>query len=334
VTVHMEPLELEPPESPGSSGTLEPEGPAVLGSPSVLAVPAPQDLDDASREQATRRLFELVRTSTSTAEAATARDQIVRLHMEVARSLARRYRNRGIADEDLEQVAYLTLVKVVRTFDLEKGQSFMAFAVPSIRGALKKHFRDRGWVVRPPRRIQEMQYAIRRATEELQQALGRSPRPSEVAAHLSSTVDDVVEALAADSCFSPASLDRPTTPGGDQGSAVTLGDCIGFSEDALEAAEARAVLGPAVRRLCRRDRRIVELRFFEQRSQQEIAEDIGVTQMQVSRLLARILRDLRETLTTPDEPEPERVPQPPGQRTASPRSAERSTHPMAKRSAR
>jgi RNA polymerase sigma-B factor len=328
VTVHMEPLELEPPESPGSSGTLEPEGPAVLGSPSVLAVPAPQDLDDASREQATRRLFELVRTSTSTAEAATARDQIVRLHMEVARSLARRYRNRGIADEDLEQVAYLTLVKVVRTFDLEKGQSFMAFAVPSIRGALKKHFRDRGWVVRPPRRIQEMQYAIRRATEELQQALGRSPRPSEVAAHLSSTVDDVVEALAADSCFSPASLDRPTTPGGDQGSAVTLGDCIGFSEDALEAAEARAVLGPAVRRLCRRDRRIVELRFFEQRSQQEIAEDIGVTQMQVSRLLARILRDLRETLTTP-EPEPERVPLPPRQRTASPRSAQRAPRPVA-----
>ena len=329
MTVHMDPLELERPESPGSSGTLEPEGPAVLGSPSVLAVPAPQDLDDAGREQATRRLYELVRTSTSTAEAATARDQIVRLHMEVARSLARRYRNRGIADEDLEQVAYLTLVKVVRTFDLEKGQSFMAFAVPSIRGALKKHFRDRGWVVRPPRRIQEMQYAIRRATEELQQSLGRSPRPSEVAAHLSSTVDDVVEALAADSCFSPASLDRPTTPGGDQGSAVTLGDCIGFSEDALEAAEARAVLGPAVRRLCRRDRRIVELRFFEQRSQQEIAEDIGVTQMQVSRLLARILRDLREALTTPDEPEPERVPRPPRQRTAPPRSAQRAPGPVA-----
>ena len=289
---------------------------------------APQELDDPGREQATRRLFHMARTGADTAEAGAARDQIVRLHMEVARSLARRYRNRGIADEDLEQVAYLTLVKVVRTFDLDKGQSFMAFAVPSIRGALKKHFRDRGWVVRPPRRIQEMQYAIRRATEELQQTLGRSPRPSEVAVHLSSTVDDVIEALAADSCFSPASLDRPTTPGG-EGSAVTLGDCIGFSEDALEAAEARAVLGPAVRRLCRRDRRIVELRFFEQRSQQEIAEDIGVTQMQVSRLLARILRDLREALTTPEEPEHLQGPhRPPRQRTSPPGSAERGRQPV------
>jgi RNA polymerase sigma-B factor len=253
------------------------------------------------REATARALFDLVRSSTDLARRSALQDQIVRLHMDVAQSLSRRYRNRGIPDEDLEQVAYLTLVKVVRSFDLDKGQSFLAFAVPSIRGALKKHFRDRGWTVRPPRRIQELQYTIRRATEDLQQSLGRSPRPSEVAVYLDVAVDDVIEALAADSCFAPASLDRPVTPG-NEGSSITLGDCLGVTEDALEAAEARTMLAPAIRRLGERDQRIVQLRFCEQMSQQEIADVIGVTQMQVSRLLARILRDLRTALSVSAEP--------------------------------
>jgi RNA polymerase sigma-B factor len=282
----------------GNHGPVAGEG-SLLQADSDTRVGPALDADD--REARSRVLFDVARTSTDPSRRTWAHEQIVRLHMDVAQSLSRRYRNRGIPDEDLEQVAYLTLVKVVRSFDLDKGQSFLAFAVPSIRGALKKHFRDRGWAVRPPRRIQELQYSIRQATEELQQSLGRSPRPSEVAARLEVSVDDVIEALAADSCFAPTSLDRPVTPGG-EASALTLGDCLGVTEEALEAAEARTMLAPAIRRLGERDQRILWLRFCDQMSQQEIADVIGVTQMQVSRLLARILRDLRVALSPSPEP--------------------------------
>jgi RNA polymerase sigma-B factor len=193
----------------------------------------------------------------------------------------------------------MALTRAARDFDPHRHQDFLSYAVPTIRGELKKHFRDQGWMVRPPRRVQEAQARITRAEGVLSQELGRPVRPSELAAHLDMHLDDVIEALAADGCFSPSSLDRPVTTNGD-GGGVALGDFLGEDDQEAPAAEARVVLGPVVRRLKPRDRRIVYLRFFEQRSQQEIADEIGVTQMQVSRLLARILRDLRKDLTTRD----------------------------------
>jgi RNA polymerase sigma-B factor len=219
--------------------------------------------------------------------------------MGVARTVAGRYFQRGIDEDDLIQVAYMALTRAARDFDPHRHQDFLSYAVPTIRGELKKHFRDQGWMVRPPRRVQEAQARITRAEGVLSQELGRPVRPSELAAHLDMHLDDVIEALAADGCFSPSSLDRPVTTNGD-GGGVALGDFLGEDDQEAPAAEARVVLGPVVRRLKPRDRRIVYLRFFEQRSQQEIADEIGVTQMQVSRLLARILRDLRKDLTTRD----------------------------------
>ncbi len=222
-------------------------------------------------------------------------DEVVVLNMCVASSIATRYRSRGIAVEDLEQVAHLALVRASRGYDVSTGYDFLSYAVPTIRGEVKRHFRDHGWTVRPPRRVQELQARISTAESELSFALGRSPRPSEIAEHLGECLEAVNEALASDGCFTPASLDRPIGPEGD----TTLGELLGGTDSGHGAAEARVVLAPVVRRLSPRDRRILELRFFNGWTQQEIAQDIGVTQMQVSRLLSRILSDLRGELAEP-----------------------------------
>ena len=222
-------------------------------------------------------------------------EYVVRINMGVASSVAGRYVHRGIEEEDLVQVAYAALIRAAHGFDPSREQDFLAYAVPTIRGELKKHFRDRGWVVRPPRRIQEIQARITRAEGDLAQDLGRRPRPGELAAHLRVGLDEVREAMAVDGCFAPSSLDRPVVGPGGVGLA-TVGDLLGAEDGSQSAAEARMALAPVVRRLNERDQRILYMRFFEERTQQEIGDALGVTQMQVSRLLARILRNLRAEL--------------------------------------
>jgi RNA polymerase sigma-B factor len=218
-------------------------------------------------------------------------DELIETHLEVARSMALRYRNRGIDLDDLEQVALLGLTKAAHRFDPDAGHAFMSFAVPTIRGELRRHFRDCGWMVRPPRRVQELQARIAGAQDELLAVLGHAPRPSELAAHLDVDVSDVVEALSVDGCFAPAALDAPV---GDSTSA--LGDRLGADDRTYAAVEASVMLEPAVRSLSARDRRIVYLRFYEELSQQEIGEAVGLTQAQVSRVLTRILKDIRDVL--------------------------------------
>ena len=219
-------------------------------------------------------------------------DELIETNVGVARSMASRYRNRGIDLDDLEQVALLGLTKAAQRFDPRAGHDFLSYAVPTIRGELRRHFRDAGWMVRPPRRVQDLQSRISRAQDELEAGLGRSPRPSEVALHLGVGLEDVVEALTADGCFTPTSLDGPVGDG-----SASLGDLLGFDDRAVVAAEARIVLEPVVLKLSERDRRILHLRFVEERTQQEIAEEIGLTQAQVSRVLTRILADLKADLT-------------------------------------
>ena len=221
-------------------------------------------------------------------------DELVIVNLGVARSIAIRYRNRGISVEDLEQVARLGLVKAARAFDPTRQNDFLAYAVPTIRGEVRKHFRDHGWTVRPPRRIQELQSRIMAAATELTQELGRSPRPSEIARLIDADVEEVHEALSADGCFSPSSLDRRVS---DDENSASLGDLLPGDNHDQEAAEARLTLAPAVRRLGERDRLILHLRFFKGWTQEEIAKEIGVTQMHVSRLLNRILLELRSELS-------------------------------------
>lgn len=240
--------------------------------------------------ETTQLLGRLANARGQTRESLTQR--IVEVNMPVARMLARHYAGRGLAVDDLEQVAYLGLVAAARRYDASRGADFLAFAVPTIKGELRKHFRDAGWVVRPPRRLQELQARLWAAEAELTQALQRSPTTSEVAAHLEVEADDVTEALSIDGCFAPSSLDVPLG----EGDSTTIADRQGGLDAAFDSCEARTMLAPAVRHLGERDRRILELRFFHGWSQQQIGDEIGVTQMQVSRLLSRILGDLRQAL--------------------------------------
>jgi RNA polymerase sigma-B factor len=250
--------------------------------------------DRSLRSQRTTELLNRLSETTDEQERRCLVDELVVVNLGVAHSIAIRYRNRGISVDDLEQVARLGLVKAAQAFDPSRQNDFLAYAVPTIRGEVRKHFRDHGWTVRPPRRIQELQSRIMAAAAELTQSLGRSPRPSEIARHLDAEVEEVHEALSADGCFSPSSLDRRVSE--DENSA-SLGDLLPDEDNDQEAAEARLMLAPVVRRLGERDQLILHLRFFKGWTQEEIAQEIGVTQMHVSRLLNRILLELRSELS-------------------------------------
>ncbi len=219
-------------------------------------------------------------------------DEVVLLNLKVADALAARYARRGVDLDDLTQVARLALVRVVPAFRAEFGRDFLAYAVPSIVGELRKHFRDVGWVVRPPRRLQEAQAAMNRSRPVLAQRLGREPSVAEMATETELSEETLLECSELWDCFSPRSLEAPTDSG-DPGGGAALGDLLGHRDEAFRRCEARVVLRPVVDRLTARDRFIVDLRFVEGLTQREIGERLGVTQMQVSRLLTRILADLR-----------------------------------------
>jgi RNA polymerase sigma-B factor len=255
----------------------------------------PYDEPPLSRAERATRTADLLRMASDCddpAEAAALREEVILLNRGVAEAVAARYRNRGIAQDDLEQVAYEGLVKAVLRFEPDVGKDLMAYAVPTIRGELQRHFRDQGWVVRPPRRIQEQQWRLPQIIEDLGQQLGSEPTAEDVAAALGVPAAEYRRTMSAFGCFQPASLDQPA--GG--GSAV--GDLLVAEARDTEAAEARATLAPVVRRLPERDRRVLYLRYFEDRTQEEIGDDLGVTQMQVSRLLTRILCTLRSEMVT------------------------------------
>lgn len=255
---------------------------------------APQSVSNSRmrRRAQTRALLLAAHQATRPEERDQALHDVVVLNMEVARSLAAPYGGRGIASEDLEQVAYAALVRAARDFDPEQADEFLAYAVPTIRGEVKKYFRDHGWTVRPPRRVQELQAAVAAARSRLEQETGREPELAEIAASIDEDLAAVEEAMAAEGCFTPTSLDRPV---GEEAS-TSLGDLLPDDDAGYDAADARVLLEPALRNLGERDRMIVRLRFYDGLTQKEIGERIGVTQMQVSRLISRILRELREDI--------------------------------------
>jgi len=242
--------------------------------------------------QRTVRLLAEARTS-SPEVARQLEEECVRLNMPLARSLAGRYVGRSVSTDDLHQVAYLGLLKAVRRFDPDRGDPFLSFATPTIRGELRRHFRDSGWVIRPPRRVQELQARVWAAEEELVHSLHRSPTAAEVAAAVDADEEAVLEALSVGGCFAPASLDAPRGPTSDTDALV---DRLGAAEDGYERADALLSVADALKTLSERDRRIIGLRFVSGLTQQEIGAAIGVTQMQVSRLLLRIMRDLRSAV--------------------------------------
>jgi RNA polymerase sigma-B factor len=259
----------------------------LLDERELIASVTPQN-----RTAVSARLLERAADETDPVERKRLQDEVVVLHMGLARAIAARYRGRGIADDDLTQAAAMALLKAARNFDPTRGVEFLSYAVVTMKGEVKRQFRDYGWMVRPPRPIQKLQADVSRADSELTHQLGRSPKVTEVAAYLGVAEDDVLEALSADGCFTPTSLD---TPVGSEGSGV-LGELIPSEDSAMSEAEARVMLTPAVRALPEREREVLYLRFFKQQTQAQIADEIGVTQMQVSRILSRVLVKLRGQL--------------------------------------
>jgi RNA polymerase sigma-B factor len=221
------------------------------------------------------------------------RDQLVEAHLGLARHLARRFAERGESYDDLVQVGSMALVHAVDRFDPTMGVAFSTFATRTILGELKRHFRDRAWSVRAPRRVQELYVRLGTSISHLSQELGRSPTIAELADDADATEEGVLEALEAGQAYRAASLDAPM-PGSDD---ETLGDRVGGDDDAYADAERRAHLGPLLQRLPERERRIVAMRFVGGMTQSEIAARVGVSQMHVSRLLARSLSRLRAQLT-------------------------------------
>ena len=250
----------------------------------------------AAREAATQELLQRRERTSDDAERQALIDQVVELNIEIARGIARRFRARGAEADDLEQVAYLGLVNAAHHYRLDADTPFIGFAIPSIRGEVKRYFRDCAWTVRIPRRLQEVQASIMARLPDLQQQLNRDPTRAELADYLDLEVDEVEEAMAANGCFNVLSLDRPS----DVNANLTLADLVIAEDDGtVDQLEAVDMLRPVLEELGARERRILELRFVEGWTQTEIGREVGLSQMQVSRVLRKILDDLRTKLTTP-----------------------------------
>lgn len=220
------------------------------------------------------------------------RDELVALHMPLVEYLARRFRSRGEALDDLTQVGMIGLIKSVDRFDPERGVEFSTYATPTVVGEIKRYFRDKGWAIRVPRRLQELKLALTKATNELSQKNGRSPTVSELATHLGLTQEEILEGLESANAYATTPLDAPS---GDE-DAPSLADTLGTVDEALEGVEYRESLKPLLDRLPEREKRILLLRFFHNMTQSQIAAEVGISQMHVSRLLARTLAELRESL--------------------------------------
>ncbi|MGZ6693713.1 MAG: RNA polymerase sigma factor SigF, partial [Solirubrobacteraceae bacterium] len=207
--------------------------------------------------------------------------------------LARRFGNRGEPLDDLIQVATIGLIKAVDRFDLDRGVEFSTYATPTIVGEIKRYFRDKGWAIRVPRRLQELKLLLAKATGDLSQSLGRSPTVAELAQRLRLTEEEVLEGLVSANAYSTVSLDAPNS--GDE-DAPAVAESLGGWDEALEGVEYRESLKPLLEQLSPREKRILMLRFFGNRSQSQIAAELGISQMHVSRLLARTLTQLRHGL--------------------------------------
>jgi RNA polymerase sigma-B factor len=221
-----------------------------------------------------------------------ARQEVAELLLPLARSLARRYAGKGEPLEDLEQVASLGLLKAIDRFDLSRDVRFATFAVPTIAGELKRHFRDRGWMLRVPRDVQELSARVTRCREALTRERGRSPTVGEVAAALGQSDERVLDALRAADAYRMASLDEPL---GDTDDGEVL-DALGGEDQGFARAEERAMLSTGLDVLEPREREVVRLRYYEGMTQREIARAVGVSQMHVSRLIRRSVDSMRETI--------------------------------------
>jgi RNA polymerase sigma-B factor len=278
----------DPPTS-APTGPLPAERPADPPSERLKGV-------ELTRRRSAEFFAELRGEGRSDTERTAARDGLVHLHLPLVEHCARRFRNRGEPFEDLVQVGTIGLLKSIDRFDLERGVEFSTYATPTIIGEIKRYFRDKGWAIRVPRRLQELRMQIGAANAELTQSLGRSPTPRELAEKIGCTVEDVLEGIESSNAYSTLSLDASDN---DEDGAASMLDAIGIEDENLEHVEIRESIKPLLDKLDAREKKILLLRFFKNMTQSQIAAEIGVSQMHVSRLLSRTLEQLRTSLEEP-----------------------------------
>lgn len=248
------------------------------------------------REQRTTQLFaELQRSHDDPDRTEQLTDELVRVNLPLCDALAGRYAGRGAELDDLLQVARTALLLAIRRFEPDPGRPFASFAVPTITGELKRYFRDHGWMIRPPRQLQELRARITHDRQALEQQLGREVGLDDLSRHLGVSQRLLRECLASGGGYRPLSLESPTL----RGTSSTLADSLGSDGDAIEGLIERLDLRRALRSLTRRDRLVLKWRYDDQWSQREIAQRLGVSQMQVSRILRALLQRLRNELQPP-----------------------------------
>ncbi len=257
--------------------------PQPKGTPAPSATPQREEL---------RRLHRRYADTSDPRERDTIREQLVRGYESLVHFLARRFQNRGEPLEDIVQVGFLGLIKAIDRFDPSMGNEFTTFATPTILGEIRRYFRDKGWAIRFPRRLQELYQQVVRTNEELKNELNRQPSVAEVAARLRVEPDDVLEAMEMSSALAPISIDATIGTGPEGGR--QLGEAVGTEDPNLDRVEMRQVLDRAMQHLNERERRIMIMRFFEEMSQSEVAKRLGISQMHVSRLQRAALEQLRE----------------------------------------
>jgi RNA polymerase sigma-B factor len=236
-----------------------------------------------------------------------AREQLIEQYMSLVRSLARRYSYRGEQLEDLVQIGAIGLIKAIDRFDLSRGVELTTYATPNIIGEIKRHFRDRGWSVRVPRGLQELNVQLSKLIEQLTVQLGRSPTIPELAKAAGVEEEEVLEALESGRAYSSLSLSQGA--GSEDGEELDPLESLGTEEHQYEVSEDRAVLAPGFKALDDRERRILHLRFFEGLTQSQIAQQVGISQMHVSRLIRRALEKIRDEIAAEEAD---------GDRTAAP----------------
>lgn len=271
--------------------TASPSPTAVGGGEAAIEIDEPEDTEFQKLEH----LFTEYAGLGDGSRRSALRESLVTGYLPLARRLAWRYRDRGVQVEDLFQVASIGLLNAVDRFDPSHGSAFLSFALPTIQGEIRRYFRDRAWSMRVPRGLKDRHLAIARATSVLSAEMNRAPRPSEIATYLELSLDDVLEGLHAGEAYSSTSLDEQLSAVGETGG-YSLVDMLGEADARLEMVEYRDTLRPLLEALPERERTIVMLRFFGEMTQSQIAIEIGVSQMHVSRLLSQILGRFRQQL--------------------------------------
>ena len=223
-----------------------------------------------------------------------AREQLVMSHLNLVRFLANKFKNRGEPLDDLVQVGYLGLLKAIDRFDPDRGLEFTTYATPTILGEIKRHFRDKGWSVRVPRRLQELSAKVNQATDTLTTQFQRSPTIQEIADYLDASVDEVLEAMESSSAYSSVPLEGTGSSENDDAPSVI--DRYGSEDNELAFTDDRLVIEEALKGFSPREREVIELRFLKGMTQIEIAEQLGISQVQVSRLLRRTLKKIQDKI--------------------------------------